>query len=260
VSSKLLILNQYGILVDGGFRNDEIRAANKGKPLGASVSANQAQINHYNFQVENIILQEIAKPKTGQIILEGIRSSGWSVVVRDMWTARNTCNSTTEGRPEMYRGDVNVVLGFSPNLSCHVDPKSGVYPPGGSRAESLFHELVHAFRLVTEKASMRRLHPNPFVPKKLRKNPEYDFEEDFFAVLITNIFSSEMGRPLRGGHDKLDPLPPHLSTDEGFLAVEDYARLVKQFCDDHPSVSQKLSKVTSGYNPIRGVLLGKSTK
>ena len=171
--SKLLILNQYGILVEGGYRNDEIRAANKGKPLNASVSANQTQINHYNFQVENLILQEIVKRKTGQIILEGIRSSGWAVVVRDMWAAGETCNSTTDGGAEIHRGRVNVVVGFSPDLSCHVDPKSGVYPPGGSRAESLFHELVHAFRLVTEKASMRKLYSNPFVHKSLKKNPEY---------------------------------------------------------------------------------------
>ncbi|MGA7883356.1 MAG: hypothetical protein WCD63_21035 [Terrimicrobiaceae bacterium] len=254
--SKLFILNQYGILVDGGYRNDEIRATNKGKPLGASVSANQAQINHYNFQVENIILQEIVKRKTGQIILEGLRSSGWSVVIRDMWAAGETCNSTTLGGPEMHRGIVNVVVGFSPDSSCHVDPKSGVYPPGGSRAESLFHELVHAFRLVTEKASMRKLYSNPFVPKSLRKNPEYDFEEDFFAILITNIFSSETGRPLRGGHDSLDPLPPQLSTDKGFLAVEDYARLVRQFCTDHLSVSMQLRDVPSAFNPIREVLIG----
>ena len=257
--SKLLILNQYGILVEGGYRNDEIRAANKGKPLNASVSANQAQINHYNFQVENIILQEIVKRKTGQIILEGIHSSGWSVVVRDMWAAGDTCNSTTLGGPEMHRGNVNVTVGFSPDLSCHVDPKSGVYPPGGSRAESLFHELVHAFRLVTEKASMRRLNRNPFVPEK-QKLPEYHFEEDFFVILITNIFSSETGRPLRAGHDKLEPLPPYLSTDDGFLAVKEYERLVKQFCDDHPSVSRELSKVTSDYNPIRRVLNGPFAK
>ena len=104
VDEQLLILNQYGILVEGGYRNDEIRAANKGKPLNASVSANQTQINHYNFQVENLILQEIVKRKTGQIILEGIRSSGWAVVVRDMWAAGETCNSTTDGGAEMHRG------------------------------------------------------------------------------------------------------------------------------------------------------------
>ena len=95
--SKLLIFELYGILVDGGYRNDEIRAASKGKSLGASVSANQVQINHYNFLVENIILQEIVKRKTGQIILEGIRSSGWKVVVRDMWTAGTLATRKPQG-------------------------------------------------------------------------------------------------------------------------------------------------------------------
>ena len=170
------------------------------------------------------------------------------------------CNAETTGNPEMHRGALNVIVGFSPNSSCYLDPKSRVYEPGGSPAEVLFHELVHAFRLVTEKASNRRLYSNPFVPEKLRKNPEYDFKEDFFTILISNIYSSETGRPLRGGHRNNDPLPPHLSTDDGFLAVKEYERLVKQFCDDHPSVSHELSKVTSDYNPIRRVLNGPLTK
>ena len=252
--SKLFILNQYGILVDGGYRNNEIRAANK----GASLLETQAQINDYNFQVEEIILREIVKRKTGQIILEGIHSSGWSVVVRPKWWVEG-CNATAVGGPEMHRGIVNVTVGFSPDASCHRDPKSRVYKPGGSPAETLFHELVHAFRLVTEKATMRIVYSNPFVPEKL-KLPEYDFEDDFFAILITNIFSSETGRPLRAGHKGLEALPSHLSTDDGFLAVADYARLVKQFCDDHPSVSGKLSKVASDYNPIRRFLNGPFAK
>ena len=77
---------------------------------------------------------------------------------------------------------------------------------------------------------------------------------------ITNIFASETGRPLRGGHKDHAALPAHLSTDDGFLAVPDYARLVKQFCDDHPTVSCELGGVTSDYNRIRRFRGGKFAK
>jgi len=132
-------------------------------------------------------------------------------------------------------------------------PLTGRNPCG-----KLFHELVHAFRLVTEKASNRPFYPNVFLrtAAAAKKKPEYDTEEEFFAILITNIFSSETGRPLRAGHDANEALPSDLSTNKGFLAVEEYARLVRQFCQDHSSVSQELRDVPSAFNPIKEVLIG----
>lgn len=168
---------------------------------------------------------------------------------------RTLCNAVTVARSEMVREYVNVVVLFSPEVSC-LAPNSRVPPPGGSPAEVLFHELVHAFNAVTGTQYSGKLYANPFVPQALK----YDNEDDFFAILITNIFSSETNRPLRGGHSKNEPLPLHLSTDDGFLAVEDNVRLIKKFCDDHRTVSSELSKVPSDFNPIRGVLLGKFAK
>lgn len=215
---------------------------------------NQAQIAHFNFQTAKAFDQILIR-KTGQIIVEGIASEGWVVVVMPYW--RDDCNNTTVGRGEMVRGNgPNVVVGFLPDAPCAVDPKTKDFKPGGSPAETLFHELVHAFRLVTEKASNRKGPSN--VPGSSLKYPEYDTEEDFFTILITNIFSSETGRPLRAGHDRYEALPSNLSTDAGFLAVEAYGRLVKQFCSDHPTVSRKLWNVRSAFNPIASVLSGQA--
>jgi hypothetical protein len=235
------IFIRYGILIDGSY-NDEKKAL----PL------NQAQIEHYNFQVVKAF-EEILKRKTGEIIVEGIRSAGWYVVVMPFWY--NTCNNGTNGRSKMVRGEgVNVLVGFTPDPSCFVDSKTKDFKPGGTPAESLFHELVHAFRYVTEKGSTRKGPSNS--SKSLKKFPEFDTQEDFFAVLITNIFASETGRPLRANHDDLKALPSDLSTDKGFLAVKEYVHLVRQFCSDHPSVSVQLRDVPSAFNPIRGVLVG----
>jgi hypothetical protein len=229
----------HRILIDGGYNNQK-----KKVPL------NQAQIAHFNFHTARAF-DEILKRTTGQIIVGGIASEGWTVVVMPYW--RDDCNNQTVGRSKMIRGSgPNVVIGFQPDTPCFVDPKTKDFKPGGSPAEALFHELVHAFLIVTETASNRK--GPSIVPGSSVKYPEYDTEDDFFAILIANIFSSETGRPLRAGHDGAEALPPNLSTNVGFLAVEAYARLVKQFCSDHPSVSAKLSNVRSAFNPIAFLL------
>jgi hypothetical protein len=228
------ILFRYNILISARFNNEK-----------RQVPLNDAQILDYDLQAAKIF-EDILKRKTGQIIVEGIHSSGWAPVVMPYW--RHTCNASTVSRDKMEPDVWNVLVGFTPDTSCFVDSKTKDFKPGGSPAEGLFHELVHAFRFVNEKASNRK---GPSIPStSLKKYPEYDTEEDFFAVLITNIFSSETGRPLRAGHDNNEALPSHLATSIGFLAVEDYARLVRQFCSDHKPVSAQLAAVPSDFNPI----------
>jgi hypothetical protein len=239
----MYIYLRYRIMIEGSYNNQK-----KKVPLS------QAQIAHFNFHAAKAF-EQIVQRQTGQIIVEGIAAEGWTVVVMPYW--RNDCNNTTVGRGKMVRGSgPNVIVGFQPDAPCLVDPTTKDFKPGGSPAEALFHELVHAFRFVTEKASNRK---GPSVaPGSPVKYPEYDTEEDFFTILITNIFSSETGRPLRAGHDGTEALPPSLSTDTGFLAVEAYARLVKQFISDHPEVSKQLWNVRSAFNPIASVLSGQA--
>jgi hypothetical protein len=137
----IFIAMRYRIFIDGSYMNEKQK-----------VPLNQAQVNNFNFQVANIF-GDILKRKTGQIIVEGIRSTGWAVVIRPY--TRNVCNSDTHGGAEMIKGRVNVVVRFKLDTSCFVDSKTKDFKPGGSPAEVLFHELVHAFRLVTEKDSNR---------------------------------------------------------------------------------------------------------
>jgi hypothetical protein len=233
-STPIYFYLRYKILIDAGYNNEK-----------RQVPRNEAQVLDYNIHARKVF-EDILERKTGRIIVEGISSSGFDVVVMPWW--QNSCNATTISRKHMERGYVNVHIGFTPDQSCFLDAKTKDFKPGGSPAERLFHELVHAFRFVSEKGSKRK---GPSIPStSLKKYPEYDTEEDFFTVLITNIFSSETGRPLRAGHDDNEALPSHLATNMGFLAVEAYARLVGQFCSDHKAVSAQLAGVPSDFNPI----------
>jgi hypothetical protein len=233
----------YGISIDASYRN-EVR----------KVPLNQTQIDDFNLRVSTLF-DQIPARQTGKIILEGIIDTGWGVAVVPY--TGSACNSVTDGRAKMVKGNgFNVVVQFKLDASCFVDPKTRDFKPGGTPAESLFHELVHAFRLVTGKATDRKGPLNPYVPNSLKNYPDYDVVEDFFAILVTNIFASETGRPLRANHDDTTLMPPQLSTSKGFLDVPEYLELVKDFCYDHKSVAEKIRDVPSQFNPIRELLIG----
>jgi len=118
------IFLRYRILIDGGYNNQKKK-----------VALNQARIAHFNFHTGRAF-DEILTHTTGQIILEGIASEGWAVVVMPYW--RDDCNNTTVGRGEMVRGSgPNVIVGFQPDAPCLVDSQTKDFKPGGSPAEAL---------------------------------------------------------------------------------------------------------------------------
>lgn len=114
---------------------------------------------------------------------------------------------------------------------------------GAQPDEILFHEMVHATR------QMRGLlNPRPL-------GFLYDTEEEFFAILLANIYASETGRPidLRSDHHGYEHLAT--DTDAKFLPKRDMTdyryRLVYQLVHEEPRMAHELSKIHSPFNPIR---------
>lgn len=117
--------------------------------------------------------------------------------------------------------------------------KSGAQPD-----EVLFHEMIHATR------QMRGLlDPLPL-------GFLYDTEEEFFAILLANIYASETGRPidLRSDHHGFE----HLSTDTNakFLPKRDMTdyryRLVDKLVHQEPKMAHELNRLHHvPFNPIR---------
>jgi hypothetical protein len=87
--------------------------------------------------------------------------------MRRAW--RNGARDCQRGRPVQTR------------LIVFPRQKTNDYKPGGAPAEMFFHELVHAFRLVTEKATDRLGPLNPYLPNQLKKYPEFDVVEELFC-------------------------------------------------------------------------------
>jgi hypothetical protein len=75
--------------------------------------------------------------------------------------------------------------------------------------------------------------------------------EEFFAVMITNMYLSEKGKhyALRGDYG---PTFKPLGSPDGFAFA--YKELLKQFRDEMPDFARKLEAVNCKFNPMRDYL------
>jgi hypothetical protein len=133
---------------------------------------------------------------------------------------------------------LHVLINYSPN-TLHTTG------PGGRRDEALVHELVHAIRAI-------RGHFQGY-----RFGHHFGDWEEFFAILVSNIYISELQGPLRGDHRaRRVGRNFHLNTMSHGQAAQyandpEYAHLIEQFIRSDPALSADLAAVPSQFNPIR---------
>ena len=126
--------------------------------------------------------------------------------------------------------------------TCHLGPNQ-------TPLEVLIHELVHAQRMVAR----------IFDPVSLKGTSldRYDDEEEFFAVMFTNIWSSAHAvttvrtgnaQGLRDGHDYTQ-----LSSEDPaqFMRDPDKYRLIAKYCDKQPQLTRSLADIQVQFNPFR---------
>jgi len=113
---------------------------------------------------------------------------------------------------------------------------------GGKQNEMLFHELVHALRIVCG-----RWNPTSV-------SGAYHNLEEFFAILVTNIYMAECGATLlRRDHRTQDPLEDRLSSSKRFLIDHENLRLVKDCWANEPALCIELAQVVTltNFNPLQ---------
>jgi len=125
----------------------------------------------------------------------------------------------------------------------NVTRNRGYYP-----WETLFHELVHAFREAAGFGWFKRLSGGL---------AGYDSREEFIAVLVTNIYMSDPTNKradhvgLRRDHADFRKLEPELSDSLGFFqSSEDTFVQVEQFCRENLWFTKHLAEVKATFNPI----------
>jgi hypothetical protein len=127
-------------------------------------------------------------------------------------------------------------------LDDHKDETGGILPD-----ETLFHEFVHAFRMASGAATVA-----PITKGGLSN---YQDEEEFIAVLVTNIYltdpSNKSHSRLRRDHVSFKILESDLDQSFTFFrsSVSTY-RLVEKFCGENPAFTKNVAEVKASFNPI----------
>ena len=192
----------------------------------------------------------IHRTVSGRILLNCIRRPSFPIEIRPHPTAE--CNAVGGAEQKVagaaWSGVVTYTpFAFSAHGSCALLPAGQTF--GRLWDEILFHELVHVFRNATG-----RWNTAPALSFGMR---QYDDNEEFIAVLCSNIYVSDRSNRiksgLRAGHADFSAMAPADAARFGlFMSSKAAFGLVKQFCTDNPiftkALSDKLADVE--YNPI----------
>jgi len=114
--------------------------------------------------------------------------------------------------------------------------------PGGSRDEILLHEMVHAYMYQRGLGNGKSLESRKN-PKRVREIQSLD---EFYGVMITNVYCSERQRPIRNDHVRfshLDQTALGLAMDPAFAS---YFTALKNHA---PDLVAGLSKIDTRFNP-----------
>jgi Effector protein len=110
--------------------------------------------------------------------------------------------------------------------------------PGGRTDEILLHEMVHALRMSKGKSLC------------VSFGDDYDTQEEFYAILITNIYRSENRYTvLRANHFGHLPLMRPLTDDGAFY--QRYKLWIDILVNEWNPLCKSLARVSCAFNPIR---------
>jgi hypothetical protein len=150
-------------------------------------------------------------------------------------------NSLVRYNPWMWNAEAVAGVGFIPKAA---DFKSA---PGVLKDEILLHEMVHALR------RMRNTVDN----HKPLDQPRYDTVEEFMAIVVSNVYRSEMNRPgLRADHHGFTALPPAQENAQAFLdapgkGADSNKSRMQEFKKDNPDFFNDLKKSPAKFNPFK---------
>ena len=192
------------------------------------------------------LLQQLAKSNTGLCVLFDLHVSIHFVrIVPYPKTDKNAdatptdWNSASYPKRQVYFGDgkakttaprngtgigSNVIVEYTPWRFAAVH-----------QAPFLLHELEHA----AEEAH-GKLFPHPL-------GWSFDTAAEFDAILVENIYRSEIGLPLRRDHESLTDV----LNSELMVPKPEFIRLLRSFRDRMPALTQQLGDVVASYNPLR---------
>lgn len=124
-------------------------------------------------------------------------------------------------------------------------PVIGSGPPGQAQDEILLHEMIHVYMIQRGLSSVQGLR----VAGRPHRARVFDIVDDFFTVMLTNVYASERGRPLRSDHSvdspRLNRTAEQVGNDEAF------AQFFQSLERALPDLVRELQQIDTPFNPWR---------
>jgi hypothetical protein len=203
-------------------------------------------------------LRKIAASSAGLALLRSIQASkGW-ILIKPLWW-KHECNAHGREAPAQvaawelgYSGRTFTgLVAYDPQVymsgsECYKDAmlSNPRYNRGGYPDEVLFHELIHAYRKISNEISLGG--------GLIR----YTSDEEFFAVVLTNIYISDATNHhksgLRADHTALKgPLEKELSGSYTFFqSSPQVPKLIERLMHESPFLCHSLAQVKACFNPL----------
>ena len=257
-----MIESKFLILIDP----DEFRRDGTRKNLGVPAEV--------YVQDTRKLIEKIANTQTGGVVLHSL--SLWKSIVRispfeDSPFSTDSCGiggGATTSEPELKdflwnknRHLFNFMLGANLPVSCTVRFTTNRYLSGGgchtkfsfktvadytpTPEEVLLHELVHALRYKSKTLSAN-------APLHKGTNLEnFHGEEEFIAVVVQNIFQSEVKGNIRASHSSFRHLDASLQDSFEFYRISQKCfGAMQNFVTSNPHFTGRLSKLKVPFNPV----------
>lgn len=223
----------------------------------------QAGRDRYEQEVSSILIVDLLNvSQVGRIVVEAIQAVNNRRMKIQPWTAHD---SNAEAVPLDWRGSVargeplrdargraianagfgsgigtSTVVRYNP--SRWLPDVSSVFPSmprptvRNDRAEVLLHEVCHGLRQMLGLETGRRM-PNGL-----------ENDEEFFAILVTNIHSSQRSRPLGGSHGAGELRQP-----DSWLTDPVFRATIQRFRRQMPNFTARMAQVGAHFNPFRDI-------
>lgn len=210
---------------------------------------NTAQAANWEVAVRAEILK-IAGSDAGKALLNSLKWHGkWIVITHYNPTAADPLNAYTFEKLGAARDGraYGALIEFSPHIYYPRVRHIPASPNGDQPDEVLYHELVHAFRRSSSKRNR---------VESAGGLIDYDSNEEFYAILSTNIYISDLTNRrktglLRDHKIGANPLEAALARSfEFFRSSTNAFAMVDQFAKDNPGFSGAMAKVKAPFNPL----------
>ena len=213
-----------------------------------NVITKEKDIDLWEAQILNI-LTRIAQTRAGQALFIAIRHCPRiTLIMPDPESHLNANAAATRWETAAYAGtadvskpatlDTEAAAGSSNLVHFSAQNFVDVDGVGASRDAILFHELCHSVHQMTGRCMDGWAMANG-----------YDNLEEFWAILVTNIYLSERRQTLRGDHQGFLPLDYRLQDSRAFLAWAPVT--IRAVCLSAPAFTRSLAHVPAAFNPIR---------